>query len=488
MRYPGFCGGSNQLQSPYADLQRTVNWIYEPVQAEGAPVDGALFPVPGFSTFIAAPQITATGARGGIVASERAFVVVAGDFYELFANRTAIKRGTVAQDAYPATLSYNGVAGGQIWITSGNNGYTYDLATNTLTLVLTGECTMGGMLSARFLCFNKATGRVRMSNQNDGLTWDPTLFFARTLAADPWQSMRVSGSNIWLIGSETGEVWYDSGAFPQPFAPISGASFPYGTPAPFSCDVVGDYVTWLAQNAAGLTTVVAARGYAPSEISSFAVGTALSRYRRNGTLNDAEVFSYGDDNHLFACFQFPTAPATWVFDFKTGAWSERGSWNAPLNRFDAWTPRIHIAAFGKHLFGARGLGAIAQLDPSVGAEADGSPIRRLRIGAPLLASTRQRIAVDRFQVYIEPGLGTVAGQGVDPRVMLRISYDGRTWGHEWQAQAGAMGEYRRRVVFNRCGSSEQLWVPELTCTDPVPWRVTGAEIDGTGLPRQARAA
>ena len=33
--------------------------------------------------------------------------------------------------------------------------------------------------------------------------------------------MIVAPPEIWLIGEQTGEVWYDSGAYPQPFAPIS---------------------------------------------------------------------------------------------------------------------------------------------------------------------------------------------------------------------------------------------------------------------------
>jgi hypothetical protein len=489
VRYPGFCGPSSQLQSAWADCERTVNWYYEPIQDPGAPFDAALYPVPGLSPFIEpAAGITDSGARGGISVNGRTFMVVGSGFYELLENGQVTRRGTVAQDGNPATVTSNGVAGGQLFITSGGNGYTYTLATNVLTKVLDDEATMGGMLSARFLAFNVKNGKVRMSGQNDGLTWDATLYFQRTLAADPWRAMLVNPPNIWLIGEYTGEVWYDSGAFPQPFAPVNGAFFPYGTPATFSAQVVGEYVTWLAKGKEGAPIVVAARGYAPAEISNFAVGTALSRYYRNGQVSDAEVLAYGDADHLFACFQFPSARATWCFDFATGSWAERGTWNSAQNRFDAWSPRVHLAAFGRHLVGLRNSGTISTLDPTVGTEADGTPIRRVRVAPPLVATPDRRVIVDRLQVYAEPGLGTRDGQGADPQLMLRVSYDGKTWGNERMTSAGRRGQYRHKVVFNRCGSSDVLWVPEISVSDPVPWRLVGADLRGSGIAVPQRVA
>lgn len=455
-----------------------MNWYVESTQIPTAPTEAALYPTPGTRPFL---QVTDVGARGGTVAGDRAFVVVGGGFYEIFADGTYITRGTVAQDANPATLSYNGSAGGQVFITSGTHGYCYTLATNVLTQVLTGVATMGGMLSARFLAFDVRTGRVQLSNQNDGTAWDPTLYFARTQAPDPWQAMLVVPPNIWMIGAQTGEVWYDSGAFPQPFAPITGAFFAYGTPAPFSAAVAGDYVTWVATNKDGATQVIAAKGYTPAAISNFAVENALSEYARTAGLADAEVLPYGSRGHEFACFAFPTARATWCFDFRTGQWHQRGDWNGNANRYDAWSPRVHLAAFGRHLVGSRTSAVIAELDETVGTNADGSVIRRLRVPPPLLATYPRRLAVDRLQLLVEPGLGVAVGQGSDPQVMARFSSDAKTWSSEVTAPAGRMGEYHRRVVFTRCGSSDLVWVPEITVSDPVPWKVAGADVLGGGL-------
>lgn len=487
MIYQGFCGPSNQSQSLPANCERLINWYPETIESPAAPTDMGLYPCPGQQLFLTTGD---TEPRAAWQSNGRAFVIIGPTLYEVFSGGTKTNRGTVAQDANLATISYNGVTGGQLFITSGGNGYCYVLATNVLTQVLTGEATMGGMLNARFLAFNMTNGKVRMSALNDGTTWDPTLFFQRSQAPDPWQAMIVNPPEIWLIGEQTGEVWYDSGAFPQPFAPIPGAFFRYGTPAGFSCAVAGDYVTWLSRGKDGAAAMVAAKGYTPQVISNYAVATALSGFQRNGSISDFEQLVYEQEGHLFGCFSSLTSRATWVVDYTQGmTWHERGRWDSTNQRFTVWGPRVHVYAFNKHLVGNRGDGAIAVMDVTYGSELNGSPIRRLRIPPPLWASSRQqRIEVTSLEVMVEPGLGLNTGQGSDPQVMLRTSPDAKRWSSERMGSAGKAGDFTRRVYWTRLGGSEKLFVPEITVSDPIPWRLAGAMIEGSGFAQTNRRA
>ena len=84
-------------------------------------------------------------------------------------------------------------------------------------------------------------------------------------------------------------------------------------------------------------------------------------------------------------------------------------------------------------------------------------------------------------LWLRKALGTATGQGVNPQVMLRSSTNAKTWSNERLATAGAMGAYDAQVVWTRLPSSLKLWVPEITVTDPIPWRIMGAEIDGRGF-------
>jgi hypothetical protein len=57
----------------------------------------------------------------------------------------------------------------------------------------------------------------------------------------------------------------------------------------------------------------------------------------------------------------------------------------------------------------------------------------------------------------------------------------KTWSSERLASAGKQGDYDRQIAWTQCGSAEKLWVPEISVSDPIPWRLSGAEIDGTGF-------
>lgn len=477
MNYAGLVGSANALQSPMADGERLVNWYVEPSLSESGPTRASLLPTPGQQAFC---EATGIGTRAIVEAVSRAFAVVGTVFGELSDQGVWTARGTVAQDSSPATISYNG---GQLFITSGHNGYLFVLATNTLTTIsdLLGAATMGAAKDGFFLCFDRTLGKVRISNLNDGATWDSTQYFTRSLASDPWQAMIVSNSEIWLIGEVTGEIWYNAGTYPIPFAPSAGAFFPWGTKAPFSVRQAGDMVVWLGNSDHGGGRMVGARGYTPKPISSYAVETAVAGYLRAGQGDDCETLVYEEAGHVFACFSFPSANATWCVDVESGLWHERGSYNSPEARYDVWHPRVHAQAFGKHLIGERGTGRISVMDLTYGLEADGSPIRRLRIGSPIWARNNQRLVVSRFEVYGDSGLGLATGQGVAPVAMLRSSWDTRTFGAQTQRSTGRIGEFSVRWVWTRPGSSLKAWMPEIVVSDPVPYRIDGADVVGTGM-------
>ena len=71
--------------------------------------------------------------------------------------------------------------------------------------------------------------------------------------------------------------------------------------------------------------------------------------------------------------------------------------------------------------------------------------------------------------------------------MLRSSTNAKTWSDTRTASAGKQGAYGTQVVWTRLPSSTQMWVPEVTVTDPIPWRMVGAEVDGRGFWGQTAA-
>lgn len=481
--YPGFVGGSSPSQSTIATSERTVNFYVEQISTEGPQHKTALYPTPGQQAWITAANsggvLVDVGGRGGALCGSRAFVAIGAGLYEIFSDSTIIKRGNIAQDANVAQFAYLGPTANHLGIASGGNEYTFNLTTNVLTLNLTGECNQIGMLDEYLLALNQTTGKLRLSNLNDGNTWDPTQFALRSAQPDQWIAMVVNAPDILLLGANTGDVWYDAGTSPFPLAARAGLNIPFGIIAPFSLVNIAGRQFWLSSNKEGDGIVVGTEGYGVKPISSSELDHAIASYARTSTITDAEGFALQMEGHTFYVLRFPSANATWLHDLALGVWTEAGKWNAARGEYDVWNPRFHLKAFGKHITGGNGTGSLSLLDVTYTTEEDGSFIRRMRRG-PVLIRDMNRQPIANFEVLMEPGLGTQTGQGSDPQVMGRFSIDGgKTWGNERMCGVGRVGEYTRRAFWNRHGAP-YMWVPEISMTDPIPWRIIDALYNNTG--------
>lgn len=481
-----FVNGSYVSQSPIQDQEELINLYVEVSESAGASSPAGLLRIPGVADFA---TTTATGNRGGYTHDQtgRMFAVQGASLVEVSASGVETVRGTVAVDGNPATFSTNGE---QLLITSGGNAYSYVLATNTLTLEVTGEATMGAVLYGYGLIFDKVTGEVRLSDLNDLLTWDPTQFFARSINTDPWQAMHVTPYGyIILPGTQTGESWYNAGTSPIPFAPDPSGNFGKGIAATFSIQQLAESVVWLARGVEGDFTVVQMAGFNPTRISNHAVEFAMSTYNDAQGVEDAIGQVYGEHGHLFYLLTFPTSLVTWAFDQatqgKANPWAKRQTYLAD-GTYTFWRNVFHWFAFGKHLTGDPNTNVISELDHDYHTDVEDRPIRWVR-RSPAVLNEHQRLSVSKLELLMEVGVGTQSGQGADPSIVLRVSRDGgRTWGNEHPCKIGAAGEYWRRVIWRMLGLSRNFAF-EFVGSDPVPYRLTALYLTVRGS-TEARAA
>lgn len=469
MRIPGFIGPSAVSKSSVASCERTRNFYLEPLPKH-AKNQAALYPTPGFTPF---GTVTAVGARALHEMNGTCLGVLGGSAYSFAATGVGTSIGTVAQDSNQAQIISNGAVGAQFLTASGTHGYCYTPSSGAFTQVLTGDCVMIGMLDGYGIALNPLTSKIRLSALNDLTSWDPTQFAQRGDAADSWVAMVVNIPDVWLIGQQTGVVWYDAGAFPFPFAQRPGATFKYGIVAPWTLKTAGGFVLWLSRNAEGAGIVVQAVGYSPQRVSTPELESEIASFSETYGITDAEAVMFQYQGHTFYALTFPAAGATRVYDVTTGVWVDWGKWNSPMTRYDIWQPRVHCYAFGKHLVGDRTTGTISFLDSTVSTEADGSVIRRERIH-PALFNENRMIPVRTLEVVFESGLGTISGAGSDPQVMMASSDDGgKRYLPERKASAGKIGEYPKRVRFWRMGTPRNR-THKIIVSDPIPWRL----IDG----------
>src|SRR5574341_191024 len=472
MRVPAFIGGSYESQAATAANMRTINWYLERIEVPGGTTQAALYPTPGVTTLATG---TSNPGRAHFFEDDREFAVIGTIFYEIDTFGALTNRGTVALDSNPATISSNGDGGGQLFITSGSNGYNFNLSTNTLSQIaaLNGKATMGDHLDGYFLALDTATSTLYISALLDGTSWTTGIDFAqRSIASDPWVSLKVNGRYIVILGEVTSEVWYNTGAS-FPFAPHPSGLIRYGCLAPFSVAVGDAQLYWLGATSHGDGYVLRMGGFTPEVVSNFATQKVFNDL---DTPSDAQAYTYSDLGHTFYVLNFQADDQTWAYDANTGIWAERGTWISENNEYIAWRPRWHARAFNEHRILDAASGVVYRMGTDLLLDVESRPIRRLR-RSPALVAELEDVFYSVFELDLEPGLGTVSGQGADPQVMLRFSNDGgKTWSSEIWRAAGKIGRYEQRVRWTRLGMGRRrVW--EVSVTDPIPWRLTEAYVE-----------
>lgn len=473
MKFENFCGPSYRSQSPIADAERCINWYPEVMESAGAKARVVLYPAPGFTTVASVAQAPS---RGLFTHNGRLWWVVGFKLYELSSLFAETDRGSIDIDGNPATWAANGEGGNQLLFSSGGQTYLVDLTTNALTGVLGGvRVTHVGFLDGYFVALDAENSILRASDLFDGTSWPVDQQAQRTAGADPWVAMKILDRQIWLLGSETSEVWWNSGASPMPFEPIQSGFSQFGIAAPFSITRHGNALTWLSQNEQGGGTIVRAQGYLPADVGTHATAFAIQGY---DTTADAQAFSYQDQGHEFYVLNFPTAEASWVVDTKTSWWHERLFWDVDHSSWKAYRPQYHAYAFGKHLVADRLTGTVYQMAINLYTDVGGEAQRRMRV-APHLNTDGRMVFYSEFKLDMNVGVGLPTGQGSDPVLALRCSNDGGlTFWNERLAHLGAQGKYLQRVKWGALGASRDR-VFEVTASDPVGMRITDASLEAS---------
>lgn len=357
---PGVCGGLGTVQSPNVNAERSVNWM--PFAAPGKPKAAPWMPAtPCVEPFVVLDNgpIRALFAQDG-----RCFAVGGTSFYEIFANHTVALRGSTALDGRPATISSNGTNGNQLFITSGGNGYIYDLTLNTISAITDPDfpdpVEMGWFSDGYFGALKRGTNQFQTSALFDGTTWDALDVYQISTTSDLVIAQIVSHRELYTFGSYWTSVWQDTGGTTI-YTPIGGVSIEMGCAAAYSAVNIDNTVMMLGQNPSGARMVYKFNGYTPVRVSNDAVEFRMSEYPR---VSDAIAWVYQEAGHTFYVLYLPAVPqsryghTTLVFDVTTGEWHERALWNTDTAQWVPDVGRCHCYVFDQHLVGSRANGTI----------------------------------------------------------------------------------------------------------------------------------
>ena len=473
MRFTGFIGPSYTLQSVNVDCQRSVN-LFPEVNVLGTGKGGdtaSLVPTPGLTRVLTLPT---SPNRGLYTASNGSVFAVNGEkVYQISSSYVATELGTLATSVGPVSMSDNGTS---LFIVDGVNGYTWNFSTSTFAEVTSPDFYPADMVTFLdgYLVFNKkGTQQFFYSGIND-VTFDPLDIQSAEGSPDILIGLRSCNQNIFMFGTRSIEVYYNSGDSDNVFSRIQGAVVDVGCSAPFTIQNLVSSLYFLGGDSNGSGVVYRMNGYTPQVISTPSIESVI-RNMSPEDIASSTAYTYQQGGHLFYCMNLTGVDSTWVFDASTNFWHERTYQN--FSQLERHRAQCHTVAFGKTMVGDYENGKIYNLDQDNYTD-DGVTIARIRT-APHLTKNLKFVRHNSFQLDMETGVGLSSGasNAVNPKAMLRWSDDGgHTWSNEYWTEIGKTGKYAKRAIWRRLGSSRDR-VYEVKITDPVKVVLIGAELD-----------
>lgn len=374
---------------------------------------------------------------------------------ELYRGETLL--GTIDGDG-PVSFAASAT---ELVVTAGTTAYSYD-GTDLEPVDFPDDAgvTAVAFMAGLFIYLRADTHRYYWSAVLDGRTIDALDFASAESAPDELRDVKAIGDNLFLLGSETVEVWALTGALDLPFSRIQQRSYRKGVISSGCAVELDNALHWIGNDG------IAYRGAdVPQRLSDHGIE---ERIAASATVC---CFGFSYQGHKFFCVRLDTG--TFALDVATGQWCEFATYGR-----DNWRARSAPHPDQAALFGDDETGALWEF---AGFQDGAAPLERLFTAAfPIKGGAT---TVDRLNVENNPGrTDLLAGQGSDPEIEMRSSIDqGATWS-DWEADdLGRQGDYRQRPEWRALGFFDSPGAMfEFRVTDPVPLRISDVLVNEAG--------
>lgn len=469
--------GAYEARSIIADAQKCVNLFME-TNPKDSPFPYTHYPTPGTQLLTTSPVV-------GVV--RQAYQASNGNFYVVVANKVYTVStayiwtllGTIGTSSGFVSMIDNSIC--CVIVDGSSNGYVIDLATNTF-----GSISSTNFFGANrvdyldtYLIFNRPGTRqfyFTLANATytmftTGTAFDPLDIAAKNGGNDNLVACAVMHREIWMIGQNTSEVWFDAGATDFAFQAMPGAFVEHGCTAVGSIAKYDLGLYWLGQDKAGNSVVFRGAQYNVTRISTHAIEKDISFY---STTADALGFVYLQEGHVFYVLTFPTANVTWVFDILESHWHKR-AWQDSEGNLNRWRSNCFSPFNNKLVVGDYENGNLYSLDLDYYLD-NGAPIVRIR-SFPHLTEENDRLVHRNLIAAMEVGDEMDTSTGDQPEVSLSWSDNaGRSYGTPVFQTLGNTGEYLTSVQWNRLGLARDR-VYELSWSAPMKTSLQGVYLD-----------
>lgn len=453
-------GGDYQSSSIIASSQRCCNLYPEEMDpAQGEPTQMTYYQTPGLTLLSTAPEAPIRGmyrASNGdlyIAAGFSVYYVSPTWTFTLIGSWQFNSRNTIVMsDNGTNIIAVDGTTTGFTFLMATRSGWTQILDSGFL------GATYVDFTDTFFILNFPGTPTFYISGA-EAVTFDPLDFAGKSSKPDFLVAAVVSHRVIWLIGTESFEVWNDSGPTAIfgtlasgvdvnnfPFSAIPGVQKEDGCAAVYSIAKTDTKILWLAQNVNGSRYVLLGSGYQTVKVSNHAIESVFQTY---DIVSDALGYCYNQRGHYFYVLSFPSADATWVYDLNTKKWHER-VWMDVNGLEHRHRGAYHAYAYDNQVVGDWENGNLYNLDLNNFTD-NGMPIKRLRSFPQMMdTDNNNRVIHKSFTADMDVAMDTNSTD--NPEIYLSWSDDrGKSFNNPILQSLGQTGQYQTQINFNRLG-------------------------------------
>lgn len=277
--------------------------------------------------------------------------------------------------------------------------------------------------------------------------------------------------STYMFGARSTEPWWNNGVGSPPFERIDGQIFEVGCAATHSIANTDEAIYWLGDDNA----IYRATGGIKDRVSSIAISHAISTYSK---VSDAVGYTFTFEGQNFYAIHFPSANASWCVSESLGT----NGWFQLSSGLDGglYQGTSLINVYGKNFLFDEDNGNLYELDLDTATNNNETIIRRRITGTvngKILGAPGSRVQMSRLEILMEKGVGTISGQGENPKIIVDISYDGgRSWVPKGFIKIGRLGEFTIKVeVYSLDSFYDAIF--RITLSDPVIASIYSASID-----------
>lgn len=458
-----FTNGFYQSRSKPLSSQRCVNWYPNDAKIPSLN-ESNLYATPGLSSVVEGLDGIGRGSHSfnGVL-----YIVSGSKLYRI--DRTVSPDGA---ESYAAVEIGDIDGDGQVVMDSTKNqlvvvvpdnfAYLYDGSTLHNLLIVSnfdGPVRDVKQIDSVFVFAKSNSNAVFHSNINDGLTYS---------ALDRWEitqfpviiGLMVYRGQIYAMGEAITVPFYNAAGLQFLFRPIPNGVIDSGLAGTFAKSPFRGSFVYLGAGENAEQTVWLFSGGSPRNISDETIDYIIQNESRE-VLQNARIQRHSQDGAEFICLWF--GDYCFVYDLAAGRWHERRS-RIP---FDAdyldtpWRPVTITQIYNKVFVTDSSEGILGVIDDQVATEY-GIEIFRRVICQPFM-NQGIRVKVWAIEAYFS------VGYGGDEKLQLRYSDDGGfTWSNFISRDLGEVGQYGRRVVFDRMGSFSNSRILEFVYTGVNP--------------------